>query len=262
MSRRKAIAIVAVSIAAAAVAPVVTPVTRAAPKGDPVSSGVREIDLPAIYSTSIQKNLKDVYRSLKEDSPEQGGTIRHSWKCKISALLTIVRGEDIREAVLATARFVTAKRRPAGPVGPDDKSASKKLWLFVYLGHAHSTPHNWLISPPTVFGTRVRFMYTSFEGWLSDEPIAETTGYRVTCTGSRWAAWLSRASRKPSWSNSPRQYGRGTRPGSRKIERTEQKGSAVSRRSTAGFLVAAVAGLTYLSVPMAGPAARACRRSR
>ena len=182
MSRRKAIAIVAVSIAAAAVAPVVTLVTRAAPKGDPVSSGVREIDLPAIYSTSIQKNLKDVYRSLKEDSPERealfdiGDSLE---RAKSPAMLTVVRGEDIREAVLATARFVKATPRPAGPVGPDETSAGKNFWLFVYLGHAHSTPHNWLISPPTVFGTRVRFMYTSFEGWLSDEPIAEATGYRA-----------------------------------------------------------------------------------
>lgn len=153
---------------------------RAAPKTDPDFPEVREIELAAIYSTSGQKKLEGVYRHIPEKSPELEAFVSINdmlQEGKSPPRLAVVRGEDIREAVLATGRFLKLKDPPARPVGPDDKSACKKCWLFVYLGHAQAKPHNWLIFPPTVFGTRVRLMYTSFEGWHSDEPIGEAVGY-------------------------------------------------------------------------------------
>jgi hypothetical protein len=164
------------------------PTTRGAPAAPVSFRDVREIELSAVYSTSSQKKLEDVYHGLKEDSPE--------WKepynigsaladAKSPPLLTVVRGENVREAVVATARFV--KSRPSGPVGPDDKSASKKCWLFVYLGHASSTPPEWLIYSPTIFGTRVRFSYTRFEGWFTPDP---DEGWDRTADDHSYLYWV------------------------------------------------------------------------
>jgi hypothetical protein len=152
----------------------------AAPKDVPDLPEVREVELSAIYSTSDQKKLEPVHRHLREKSPE-----RKAFESIVEALreirppprLAVVRGEDIKEAVLASARFFKLKQPGDRPVGPDDKSTSRKCWLFVYLGHAQSKPHNWLESPPTVFANRARFMYTTFEGWHSDRPIGEAVGY-------------------------------------------------------------------------------------
>ena len=105
------------------------PVAWAAPDADRDFRDVREVDLSAIYSTSSQKQLKDVFQRFKDDPLERevlhsiGDTVA---KAESPALLTVVRGEDIREAMLAAARFVKATPRPAGPIGPDDKSTSKK----------------------------------------------------------------------------------------------------------------------------------------
>jgi hypothetical protein len=84
--------------------------------------------------------------------------------------VTVVRGEDIKEAVRATARSIQLKDPPVWPVGPDDKSASKKCWLFVHIAHTGSSPPQWLIYPPTVIGTKVRFTYTHFDGWFTPNP--------------------------------------------------------------------------------------------
>ena len=168
--------------------PAAGPAARAA-QGEPLSfRDVREIELSAIYSTSPQKKLEDVYHGLKEDSPE--------WKepynvgsvladAKSPPLVAVVRGENVREAVLATARFV--KSKSSGPVGPDEKSASRKCWLFVYLGHASSTPPEWLIYPPTVFGTRARFSYTRFDGWFTPDP---DEGWDRTADDHSYLYWV------------------------------------------------------------------------
>jgi len=145
---------------------------RAAPKADRDRPEVREIELSAIYSTSYQKNLERVYRHLPEDSPERKALESIDDRMRESRsppLVALVRGEDIKEAVLATARFIGMKEPPARPVGPDEKSASKKHWLFAHIAHTGSSPPQWLIYPPTVFGAKVRFTYTRFDGWFTPE---------------------------------------------------------------------------------------------
>ena len=134
---------------------------------------VREIELSAIYSTSRQRKLEWIGRHVPEESAERAAleSVGEALRKRRSApWVTVVRGEDIKEAVRATDRFITLKEPPARPVGPDDKSASQKFWLFVYLGHDSSSPPQWLVYPPTVFGTKVRFSYTRFDGWFSHEP--------------------------------------------------------------------------------------------
>jgi len=101
--------------------------------------------------------------------------------------LAIVRGENIKEAVLATARFIELKEPPGKPVGPDDKSISKKHWLFVHIAHTGSSPPQWLIYPPTVFGTKVRFTYTRFDGWFTLDP---GEGWDVTADDHAYFYWV------------------------------------------------------------------------
>jgi hypothetical protein len=152
------------------------PAKGAAQKADTAGPiEVREIDLSAIYSTSYQKKLKHIYeRHLPEKSP--GGTAFRSindslCEARTPPFLAVVRGEDFKEAVLATARFVKLKEPPARPIGPDDKSTSKKCWLFVHIAHASSSGPFWLVYPPTVYGKKVRFSYAHNEGYFSDELI-------------------------------------------------------------------------------------------
>lgn len=149
------------------------PIALAAPKDDPDFPEVREIDLSTIYTSSDQKKLKLVYGQLDEKSEERKAydTIgRALSESRSPPGLTVVRGENIKEAILATARFIKLKDPPAGPVGPDDKSTTKKLWLFVHIAHDSSSPPQWLIYPPTVFANKVRFTYTHFDGWFSPDP--------------------------------------------------------------------------------------------
>jgi len=156
----------------------VGPGAWAGPKDAPALQEVREIDLTAIYSSSAQKKLERVERHLPENSPELKALAEMNEAlrdARTPPLLAVVRGENVKEAVLASARFVKSKPRPARPLGPDDKSTSKKVWLFVHLSHTGSTPPQWLIYPPTVFAHQARFTYTSFEGWFSDWPRESTT---------------------------------------------------------------------------------------
>ncbi len=142
-------------------------------KAEPGAPTVREVDLTSIYSTSGQRKLVDVYNTLDERAPEWnepsniGEALR---RAKSQPMLAVVRGETIKEAVHATARHVRLKKPPEQPVGPDDKSASKKYWLFVYLGSGHSGPLMWRVYPPTVYGAKVQFSYASFTGWFLSDP--------------------------------------------------------------------------------------------
>jgi hypothetical protein len=143
----------------------------------PVRAGegppTKEIKLGEIFSTSIQEGMKDLHTSLKEDSPER----RHYAQIaetlgeqKSPPCLAVLRGETIREAVTAAARWVAAKQPKDEIFGPDAASKSKRYWLFVYINRTSSEPPMWLIQPPTVTGITVRFSYTK-----QDEGFKRTT---------------------------------------------------------------------------------------
>jgi hypothetical protein len=157
------------------------PVAQAADKADPDQPPVlREIDLTAIYSTSGQRKLINVQDELDDREPEWNEPYRIGeilGRAKLAPTLAIVRGENIKEAVRATARHVRLKKLPAAPVGPDDKSVSKKCWLFVYLGSGPSSPVQWQVYPPTVYGTKVQFSYYKFYDWFLSDPelVGEAT---------------------------------------------------------------------------------------
>lgn len=157
-------------------------VGRAAPKADPDRAPeVREIQLSAIYSTIGQRKLTRVYDAFDADTPEWDALpeiARILREAKSPPTLAVVRGDSGKEAVLATARHVRLKKSPAEPIGPDDKSTSKKYWLFVYLGSGHSGPLKWRVYPPTVYGAKVQFSYARFDGWFLSEPdeMYEITG--------------------------------------------------------------------------------------
>lgn len=189
-----ACSLVAIPGAAACLVYVATsahPIAQASEKDEPAfASDVREVELSAVYSTSGQKKLEPVYRHLAEKSPERKAfesiddALRES---RSPPLLAVVRGDDIKEAVLATARFIRLKEAPARPIGPDDKGASKKHWLFVHIAHTGSSPPQWIVYPPTVFGKRVRFSYTRFDGWFTPDP---GEGWTVTADDHAYFYWV------------------------------------------------------------------------
>jgi hypothetical protein len=127
----------------------------------------KEIKLSDVFSTSIQEGLNDLVGNLAEDSPERRSysQIRHTLReRKSQPCIAIARGDTIQEAVTAAARWIEAKA-PAGEIfGPDAKSKSKEYWLFVYINHTSSTPPMWLIQPPVISGSKVRFTYTRPDG--------------------------------------------------------------------------------------------------
>jgi hypothetical protein len=160
-----------------------SPAARATPEGAPDFRDRRDVDLSTVYSTSYQEKLERISRHLPENSDERravAGIVDKLRTSKSPPLVAVVRGDDIRQAVVASARYVTLKDLPARPLGPDDRSPSKKFWLFVYLGHDSSTPPQWLVHAPTVLGPRVQFTYTRFDSQFwhgSNDATADDSMY-------------------------------------------------------------------------------------
>jgi hypothetical protein len=140
-------------------------------KAEPGAIEVKEIALSKIYSTSFQAKLKDVREPLADDAPgmkalrAQEDTLMAA---KSPPLIGIVRGENIKDAVIASGRLVQMKKAPKDTVGPDPTSTSKMHWLFVYLGATSSTPV-WSVYPVQVAENRFRLSYSLFDYW----PYAE-----------------------------------------------------------------------------------------
>src|SRR5262245_26156423 len=161
-------------LAAVALQPAFTELPRqivqASQKSETGPPEVKEIEFAAIYSTSPQKKLKNVRESLGSGSAEE--KVLASLETALAAIksppvVAVLRGDDIGQAVLAAEHFAKMKSRPTGPVGPDDKASSKKVWLFVYISHTHSSPPRWIIHRPTVYGTGIRLTYTEYDGWFT-----------------------------------------------------------------------------------------------
>lgn len=151
---------------------------------------IKDIPLSSVYTNTNQPKLKSIYSGIfKADSPEseaRQALEQAMFKRKPKKpLVAVVRGDTIQQAVLASARLAAMKEFPEAPVGPTDGSTSKKYWVLVHLGIAHSNPPCWLLSRPQQADDRVRVSYTENDFWPADQG-----GTGVTLDGIPYLYWI------------------------------------------------------------------------
>lgn len=161
---------------------------RASRAADPEFK-IKDIPLSDVYTTRTQPKLKHVRSGIEMDSPEAKALEElfdavYKRRPK-KPFVAVVRGDAIKDAVVASARAAAMKDLPKEPLGPTDGSKSKKYWVLVHLGNSHSGPLRWLLSPPQQAANQVRVCYSENDHWPFDP-----AGELVTLDSEPYLYWI------------------------------------------------------------------------